>query len=369
MGAKDAVVSGAVVDRAVERLTRLTRPITTPLRLGDYLALVDPLLNNRQLRGRVVSVVPESPDAVTLVIRPGLGWRFEHLPGQFISIGVAVDGRFHWRSYSLTSPPTRRRRALTITVKAMPEGFLSTHLTSAIEPGTVVRLAAPAGEFVLPDPPPARILLLGAGSGITPLISMLRTMRRRGTLSDVVMVTSFRSEETALFRAELSELARGEPNFRLVEHWSADAGHLTPAAVADAVPDWRGRQVWACGPAALLDECQAFWGRAGLTERLHVERYSDGVDGEAAEGTGGTITFRKSGRSVEVDGATTLLEAGEQAGVDMPFGCRMGICHTCVVPLSAGTVVDIRSGDTADETNRYVQTCISVASGDCELDV
>jgi ferredoxin len=116
----------------------------------------------------------------------------------------------------------------------------------------------------------------------------------------------------------------------------------------------------------MLDAAEELWKREHLTGRLHVERFTLQLDG--AGGEGGTVTFGPGGRTAEVDGATTLLEAGEQAGVQLPFGCRMGICQSCVVPLVAGSVRDLRSGDVRVEGDR-IQTCISAAAGDCVLGV
>ncbi len=152
--------------------------VTTPLLPDDYLHLANPLWSARELRGKIVSVTAETEDSATIRIRPGWGFSFDYVPGQYIGIGVLVDGRWTWRSYSLTSVPdtTRDEGTIAITVKAMPEGFLSSHLVNGLTPGTVVRLAAPQGEFVLPQPLPDKILFVTAGSGITPIISMLRTM-------------------------------------------------------------------------------------------------------------------------------------------------------------------------------------------------
>ncbi|MER2223852.1 MAG: 2Fe-2S iron-sulfur cluster-binding protein, partial [Rhodococcus sp. (in: high G+C Gram-positive bacteria)] len=103
----------------------------------------------------------------------------------------------------------------------------------------------------------------------------------------------------------------------------------------------------------------------GIEDRLHMERFA--VSRIDASADGGTVTFEKSGKTITVDGATTLLEAGEQSGALMPFGCRMGICQTCVVPLVAGHAIDLRSGKQHAEGER-IQTCISAAAGDCTLD-
>ena len=171
-------VAGAGRRPAVDTLRALVTRITTPLLPDDYLQLANPLWAARELRGRVVEVRRETEDSATLVIKPGWGFTFDYEPGQYIGIGLLVDGRWRWRSYSLTSAPVTsgRARTITIAVKAMPEGFLSTHLVGGVAPGTVVRLAAPQGNFVLPDPAPASLLFLTGGSGITPVMSMLRTL-------------------------------------------------------------------------------------------------------------------------------------------------------------------------------------------------
>ena len=126
--------------------------LATPLLPDDYLQLANPLWSARELRGRVVEVRRETVDSATLVIKPGWGFSFDYQPGQYVGIGLLVDGRWRWRSYSLTSSPVKSDRVITITVKAMPEGFLSSHLVGGVAPGTIVRLAAPQGSFVMPDP-------------------------------------------------------------------------------------------------------------------------------------------------------------------------------------------------------------------------
>jgi ferredoxin-NADP reductase len=312
-------------------------------------------------------VVPETEDAATLVIKPGWGAKFDYKPGQYIGIGVEVDGRYHWRSYSLSSPPTMKGRLFTITVRAMPEGFLSEHLVRGLAPGTIVRLAAPAGEFVLPNPPPSKMLFLVGGSGITPVMSMLRTLDRRDTMPDVVLAYSSPTPERMIFRTELLELAERHPRLRLHEQHTATQGMLDVDALDRICPDWRERETWACGPGPMLDAAEEFWEEAGLSDQLHLERFSLKIDGGGAEG--GAITFRNSGKTIEVDGATTLLEAGEKVGVGMPYGCRMGICHTCTITMASGRIRDLRSGEEHFEPNESIQTCVTVAAGDCTLDI
>ena len=340
--------------------------ITTPLLPDDYLKLANPLWSARELRGRVLEVRRETVDSATLVIKPGWGFSFDYQPGQYIGIGVLVDGRWRWRSYSLTSSPIKGARIITITVKAMPEGFLSSHLVGGVAPGTVVRLAAPQGNFVMPDPAPASVLFLTAGSGITPVMSMLRTLAKRDQVGDIVHLHSAPTESDVIFAKELADMAKAHPGYQLRVRSTSTQGRLDLSRLADEVPDWQARQTWACGPGAMLDDAHRLWSATGVGERLHLERFA--ASRGKVRGTGGTVTFERSGKTVEADAATSLMDAGERVGVQMPFGCRMGICQSCVVGLVDGHVRDLRTG-AEHEPGTRVQTCISAASGDCVLDV
>lgn len=380
MGRKNAALNARVVDtrhpavvgshRGWHALRKIAARITTPLLPDDYLHLANPLWSARELRGRILEVRRETEDSATLVIKPGWGFSFDYQPGQYIGIGLLVDGRWRWRSYSLTSSPAAvasgPARTITITVKAMPEGFLSTHLVAGVEPGTIVRLAAPQGNFVLPDPAPSSILFLTAGSGITPVMSMLRTLLRRNQIADITHLHSAPTEADVMFGAELAALAGDQPGYRLSVRETRAQGRLDLSRLDQEVPDWRERQTWACGPEGMLNQAERVWTAAGIGDRLHLERFA--VSKGAPAGAGGTVTFARSGKSVTADAATSVMDAGEGAGVQMPFGCRMGICQSCVVDLVDGHVRDLRTGREHEAGSR-VQTCVSAASGDCVVDI
>jgi stearoyl-CoA 9-desaturase NADPH oxidoreductase len=356
---------------AVERLT-------TPLPLDDYLALMNPLWSGQELRGRLEAIHPETADAATLVIRPGRAWA-GHSPGQWVGIGVDIDGVRHWRSYSLSSPPRRDGR-ITITVKAGRDGLVSRHLVRRATPGTTIELAGPDGEFVLPTPPPPRLLFLTAGSGITPVRAMLHGLltcadmrgaavfgvpARRPDVPDVVLLHSAPTPEAVIFGSELRTLAERFVNLRLYERHTRTAGRLRPADLPALCPDWAERSAWVCGPAEMLEEAQEHW--AGLEDRLHLERFRPAAP--VAGGEGGRIRFTRSDRETDADGGTPLLIAGEQAGVLMPSGCRMGICHSCVARLVSGRVRDLRTGRIHGEPGDLVQTCVSAATGPVQLEL
>ena len=364
--------AGADLHPGWHALRRIAARITSPLLPDDYLQLANPLWSARELRGRILTVRRETEDSATLVIKPGWGFNFDYRPGQYIGIGLLIDGRWRWRSYSLTSSPVTSgsraasSRTVTIAVKAMPEGFLSTHLVAGVEPGTIVRLAAPQGDFILPDPAPSSILFLTAGSGITPVMSMLRTLLRRNQIGDITHVHSVPTRADVMFGGELAALAADQPGYRLLLRETRTEGRFDLASLDEVVPDWRARQTWACGPEGMLVRAEQVWSSAGVGDRLHVERFAAAKT--ATAGAGGTVTFARTGRAVVADAATSLMDAGEAAGVQMPFGCRMGICQSCVVGLVDGRVRDLRTGR-EHEPGMRIQTCVSAASGDCTIDI
>jgi stearoyl-CoA 9-desaturase NADPH oxidoreductase len=363
---KPIALAGTNTHPGWHALRKLAARITTPLLPDDYLHLANPLWSARELRGRVLQVRRETHDSATLVIKPGWGFSFDYEPGQYMGIGLLIDGRWRWRSYSLTSSPVTGARTVTITVKAMPEGFLSAHLVGGVAPGTIVRLAAPQGNFVLPNPAPPAVLFITAGSGITPVMSMLRTLVRRDQVTDVIHIHSAPTAADVMFEAELAELARDRAGYQLRLRMTRDQGRLDLSRLDTEVPDWRDRQTWACGPEAMLNAAERTWSAAGIGERLHLERFA--VSRAAPAGAGGMVTFAKSGKSTAADAATSLMDAGERVGVQMPFGCRMGICQSCVVGLVEGHVRDLRTG-AEHEPGTRVQTCVSAASGDCVLEI
>jgi len=339
---------------------------TTPLLPDDYLKMLNPLWSARELRGLIVDVHPETADSATVTIKPGWGFSGKYRPGQYVGIGLRIDGRWHWRSYSLTSIPQRDNKNITITVKATPEGFLSTHLVNGVKPGTIVRLAAPKGDFALPDPPPAKILFITAGSGVTPVMAMLRTLSSRGQVADIAHIHSAPSQDAVIFHDELRELEGSQPGYRLHLQLSETQGKVDFDELADIVADWQDRPAWVCGPPSLLDTVEGVWKSANLHDLLHTERFTIAATDKGGEG--GKVTFAISDKTIEIDGATSLLDAGEKVGIQMPFGCRMGICQTCVLPLESGHVRDFRSGTEHREGER-IQTCISTASGDCTIKI
>jgi ferredoxin-NADP reductase len=359
---------------------KIAEAATTPLVPADFLDLFAPLRPGAELRGRIESIHPETPDAATLVIRPGADWA-GHVPGQYVRIGIDVDGVRNWRAYSLTHGPRADGR-ISITVKAVPDGKVSNYIVRKTRPGTLVHLEQAAGEFVLPTAPSGekvRLLFVTAGSGITPVIGMLRNLfpsadsgvvrLARSAAYDITVVHVAPSEPDSIFERDLKALdAAG--CIRLVERFDDVHGLLDLADLERLVPDLDERTTFACGPGGLLDALDRHHTDRGLPLFVEQFRVSTLVAGE-----GGTVAFDKTGALVACDGARPILEQAEDAGVLMPSGCRMGICYTCVLPLREGVVRDLRTGELTTavpgETDRggvLVQTCINAAAGPCHFD-
>ena len=184
---------------------------------------------------------------------------------------------------------------------------------------------------------------------------------------DIVHVHSAHAAGDVIFHDELCALERTQPDYRLHLQLTADMGKVDFAALDGLVPDWKDRSTWACGPTAMLDTVEKVWTEAG-SARTACTRSGSAIARTDKGGEGGTVTFKISDKSIKLDGATTLMEGGEKLGIQMPFGCRMGICQSCVLPLESGYVRDLRSG-TEHRAGDRIQTCISAASGDCTIDI
>jgi ferredoxin-NADP reductase len=354
------------VPQARMRALRAVRSLFSPLLPDDYLELINPLWSTRELRGRIERVEPETVESATVLIRPGYEWE-GHRPGQYLRIGVVIDGVHHWRAYSLTSDPGRADGRIAITPKLVEAGKVSPYLVRLARPGDLVRLGGVEGTFVLPDPLPEKLLFISAGSGITPIASMLRSLVRDDAVGDVVHIHSARTREGVIFGQRLRELEDAQPSFDLQLRITSEHGRLAPPDLDSVCPDWRERHTFASGPGEMLDDLIRHWEADGDPELLEMERFQPMIGGEAGGGEGGTVRFAKSKVDAPCDGGTPILAAGEAAGAVLPYGCRMGICHTCVGELRGGKLRDLRTGEVHGSEGEMVRTCVNAPEGPIEI--
>jgi ferredoxin-NADP reductase len=361
--------------RSVLRRTVLRKAVgaidaaTAPHGVDRYLELVTPTWSTTEVRGRIVAAQRTTPGSVTLTIKPNANWGgFE--AGQHVQLSVEIDGVRHTRFYSMANAATETN-VIELTVKAHPNGTVSNFLVDHAAPGMVVGLTPAQGDFVLPAQRPTRVLLISGGSGVTPTMSMLRTLCAEGHTGPVTFVHYALSADDHIYRDEVAALAAKHANVRVVRIYT-DApgtgdvdGFFTASQLQAIEPDWADAEVFVCGPAPLMNSVRAHYVDAGLAHRHHDEAFT--LDVIVGESTGGTITFGASGTCATDDGRT-LLEQAEAAGLKPESGCRMGICHTCPRLLAAGTVRNVVNGELSD-AGTEVRICVSAPVGDVSIDL
>ncbi|MCC2636796.1 MAG: oxidoreductase FAD-binding protein [Moraxellaceae bacterium] len=356
-------------------ISRITDLFAYPLRTSHYVELVNPLWTTHLLQARVMKVWDETKDSRTITLKPGLNWR-GHRAGQHVRVGIPVGGMHYTRTYTISSEPERSDGCFTITVKVVEGGRISRHIVRNLKPGDYLPIGLPQGDFYLPDAQPVKPLFITAGSGITPAMCMVRSLIAQERLPDTVHIHYAPHEFDLIFGKEIGELARAHPRYgfqpvftRALGEEQREKRHFSEAQLNQLCPDWRERECYACGPQGLLTAIEALWDGAGLSRRLHVERFRATVAEVPADAVGGVVAFAKSGVKAEGDRATSLLRVAEDAGLNPAHGCRMGICHACDTTLLSGCVRDMRTGQVINEAGSLVQPCICAAAGDCELDL
>ncbi|WP_235737779.1 flavin reductase family protein [Nocardioides alcanivorans] len=354
--------------------SRVVEALASPHGVDRYLELVNPMWAAREVRARVVEVrreveVPGHPPVATLTLQPTSTWR-GHRAGQHVQVGVDLPGaRRATRVFSLSSAESGAGDRFTITVRANPDGQVSKHLVSA-EPGLVVHLSQAQGGFVLPDRLPDHLLLISGGSGITPVMSMLRTLQRRTHRGRVTFLHYAQSPAHQIFADELAEIARAGYGIDLhLLHPELGDPALSPAWLGRVVPGYRDVPTWVCGPQPLVDAVRAAYvdpadPDGAPSPQLNVEWFKP--PRASAGDVGGEVSFTRSGKAAVNTGAN-LLEQAEALGLRPEFGCRMGICFSCTAIKTEGTVRNVLTGETSSLPDEQIRICVSAPDGDCSV--
>ncbi len=341
--------------------TPLVDLLTGPHGLDRYTELVEPTWSRAEARARVVDVRRTTPRTVTLTLVPNAAFG-GFTAGQHLAVSVEIDGRRRTRCYSPAG--AQRDPRIELTVGRHDHGLVSRYLHDRARPGMVLELGEAAGEFVLPAKRPGRILFVSGGTGITPVMSMLRSLRGEGHTGEIAFVHYARSAAEACYRDELAAMT----GVRVLHGFTRAAGdgdlggHCCAEHLGAAMPD--PDAVYVCGPPALVE----------AVTRVHPDAYSETFVPPASlasprglpESCGGAISFADSAVTVEDDGRP-LLEQAEAAGLRPKSGCRMGICHTCTRRKTTGTVENLITGAVSSADGEDVQLCVSAARGDVSI--
>jgi ferredoxin-NADP reductase len=289
-----------------------------------------------------------------------------------VGVSVEISGVRETRPYSPAGSEHAAGGALELTVSTHPDGKVSRYLRDHARPGMIVGLSQAQGDFVLPDPRPERVLLISGGSGITPVMAMLRTLCDEGSADEVGFLNYARSPELALYGAELDQLEKRHGALRVARGFTrggggALSGRLRREHLRAVISEHAGAATFVCGPPALIDAVRSVWAEDGLAEPA-VETFTPPALTFETDGAEGTVSFAASGRDVANSGLP-LLEQAEDAGLAPEHGCRMGICNTCSCRKTAGAVRNVLTGEVSNGADEQIRICVSVPVGDVALDL
>lgn len=351
--------------------SKLLGALTYPHGVDRYAEILRPVFSLSEARAEVTAVRRPAAEMVGLTLRPNNNWE-GFRAGQFARVGVEVDGRWHTRCYS-PSRSAHDPSLIELTIRVHPEGLVSRHLHDAAREGMVIKLSEPEGSFHLPDERPERMTLISGGSGITPVLSMLRTLRDEGSDAEIAFLHYARSADHVPYRDELAEIVGRMPNVSLAIAHTRDtagelSGHLQPAHLEHAGAAPGIGQAFVCGPAELIETARELWAGAGAVDSFHYESFVPPAIGAPDGEAEGSVRFAGSEIEVQNDGRT-LLEQAEAAGLSPEHGCRMGICHSCTCRVASGAVRDVRSGEVRELVDTDAQICVSVPLSDIEIEL
>ncbi|TNM47248.1 ferredoxin reductase [Nocardioides albidus] len=361
--------------------SRLVGALASPHGVDSYLERFNPMWAAHDVRARIVSIRRETDGeapVATLTLQPTATWR-GHRAGQHVLVGVELPGsaKRHTRAFSISSAASGPGEPITLTVRAHDEGQVSSYLVRHAAAGEIVHLSQAQGEFTLIESPAtptiSRLVFITGGSGITPAMSMVRTLLRDGYHRDgvahagrkVTFLHFARSPEDQIFADELAAIAEADNGIDV--HLRYGDQLFSEFELRRLVPDYQDTDTWLCGPPGLVELVKAAYD--GST-RLQMEFFKPAVARAARPGEEieGDVSFTRAGRTVAASGAS-LLEQAEELGLKPEFGCRMGICFSCTRTKTAGTVRNILTGEESALPDEEVRICVTAAAGDCHIDL
>lgn len=357
------------------------------LAFDDALAALNPLWTVHRPNARVIQRIAETPTSCSLVLQAGAAFT-GMASGQYVVLGVEIDGVIHRRAYS-PRWVDRRKRLFAVTVQRQPHGLVSNWLNDHAATGDVLEISQAAGQFVLPEAKgqaaSSHVLMIAGGSGITPCRAMLDELQQRAPTTRITLLYFARSRQDRIFAADLERIAARWANLRYlpidsVANTTAQSGRgqepmplLTRELLDQTMPNWAGVPAYCCGPAPLMEAARQLWREANASERLNLESFGSNkpaVPGSAEAMERHQVSLHRNFKdhAFTADPSQSLLQAGESAGLSLPHGCRQGICHECSCKLDSGTVVDLVTGERHQGEGQYIRICVSAALSDVSLD-
>ncbi|NKB71204.1 MAG: 2Fe-2S iron-sulfur cluster binding domain-containing protein [Candidatus Latescibacteria bacterium] len=336
----------------------------------------------------VAEIVAETANVKTLrLVQPGGGnIPFEYLPGQFLTLDIETAGKRIKRSYTIASSPTRPE-CLEITVKREEMGLVSGYLHRQIKPGDSLRLSAPAGGFTFTGAEHASIVLIAAGVGITPMMSVVRYLTDTEWTGDIFLLLSFRRIQDFIFAKEIDQLKNRHPNLHVAvtltspeTDWAGPTGRIDKELIAEFVPGIAGRRVHICGPEPMMEDVQTLLQKLQVPQdNIRIEAFGTikrkpkpASDAPATPSAGNaTVTFAQAGKTAPLNPADSVLDAAESIGVEIDTACRSGTCGSCKVKLVSGSVsMDTPFALNSDEKAQgVILACQAKSRGNLEIDI
>jgi len=340
---------------------------------------------------KIARIFDETHDVKTFrFVNPSGGpLPFEHIAGQYINLKLTIDGKRVNRSYTIASSPTRNHY-VEISVKRAATGYGSKHLHETWHEGDLVQVSAPAGKFFFAGPEADRVVLIAGGIGITPMMSVVRSLTDRGWGGEMFLVFSVRKKVDVVFAHEIMDLQERWKKFHVLitltndpdAEWTGARGQITKELLAGFIPNFTHGPVMLCGPDPMMTAMRALLVGMGIPDmEIQQEAFistppvelaaAAAEDEQLPDGVIPSLSFKKSGVNAEQPPELSVLEVAEEAGVAIPFECRSGICGQCKTKLVSGKVkMDVQDALTAsDRAKGLVLACQAHATRDCVFDV
>ncbi len=352
--------------------SRIAETLAFPHGVDRYLEYINPAWSLNEVRATVVAKCSQTPDTVTLQLRPNSNWQ-GFKPGQYVRFTVSVDGSRRTRCFSPVQSAHTQNGLIELTAKLPAEAFVTRYMRDQLDVGHVVTLSQAEGEFALPETRPQRIVLISGGSGITPVMSMLRTLCDEEHAGPITFLHYNNRQQDQLYSDELDALSHAHPNLTVLRCYAHDdngelQGLFSEEQLTRAIPDFAEAETFLCGPPGLMQAVETVYAGQQLSEKLHVERFTLASAPLPSENAEGDVRFARSER-LAANSGQNLLEQAEAAGLRPEHGCRMGVCYACTCRKTSGRVRDLRTGQLGEDGEQDIQICVSVPEGSVTLDI